>query len=126
VARFVGLMTFSRTEPSAAPETAASGIDRYFAWQEELRAAGKLVAAAGLAPESKVVRAGSVTDGPFTEASEIIAGYLVVEAADLEEAAQLFATHPIAEDGVGAIVLHEITLDLDTPRAEHLSRFGLS
>ncbi|MEC3981897.1 hypothetical protein [Amycolatopsis sp. H20-H5] len=33
-----------------------------------------------------------------------------------------FATDPVVEDGVGAIVPHESTLDLDAPRAEHPSR----
>ncbi|MGY6657227.1 YciI family protein [Amycolatopsis sp. TRM77291] len=116
-------MTFTQ---DAGGGPAENGIDRYFAWQEELRSSGKLVAAAGLAPESRVVRAGTITDGPFTEASEIVAGYLVVEAADLGEAAKLFETHPIAVDGAGMFVVSEIALDLDTPREEHLSRSGLS
>ncbi|MFC3453201.1 YciI family protein [Amycolatopsis speibonae] len=123
--KFVGLMTFPQ-DAEPAEGSAESGIERYFAWQEELRASGKLIAAAGLDSESRVVRAGTITDGPFTEASEIVAGYLVVEAADLDEAAKLFETHPIAVDGAGMFVVSEIVLDLDTPREEHLSRFGLS
>ncbi|WP_051173903.1 YciI family protein [Amycolatopsis orientalis] len=123
--KFVGLMTFPRDAESTG-EATESGIDRYFAWQEELRASGRLIAAAGLDPESRVVRAGTMTDGPFTEASEIVAGYLVVEAADLDEAAKLFETHPIAVDGVGMFVVSEIALELDTPREEHLSRFERS
>lgn len=86
--RFVGLMTFTQ---DAGGGPAENGIDRYFAWQEELRSSGKLVAAAGL-----------------------------------DEAAKLFETHPIAVDGVGMFVVSEVALDLDTPREEHLSRFGLS
>jgi hypothetical protein len=52
----------------------------------ELRDAGELVGAEGLAApgEAKVVRAGkngvpAVTDGPFPEAKEFLAGYWIVE-----------------------------------------------
>ncbi|MDS0134152.1 MULTISPECIES: hypothetical protein [unclassified Amycolatopsis] len=41
---------------------------------EELRASGHLVAAAGLAPESRVVPAGGATSGPFTESSSGCSG----------------------------------------------------
>jgi hypothetical protein len=61
----------------------------------ELRASGELVAAEGLAgpEEARVVRAGSngepeVTDGPFAEAKEFLAGYWIV---DVETPAQAYA-----------------------------------
>jgi hypothetical protein len=120
---FAAFMVFPPEVPEPDPEPAARGIDRYLAWQEELRATGGLVTAAGLAPDSRVVHAGAVTNGPFTESSEMIAGYLVVEADDLDEAAKLFLRHPIAEDGIGRFVLHEIALTDRDSRDEHLRRF---
>ena len=61
----------------------------------ELQKAGDLVAAEGLAPPSaaRVVRAGAtgapeVTDGPFAEAKEFLAGYWIV---DVESAEQAYA-----------------------------------
>ncbi|HET9626780.1 MAG TPA: YciI family protein [Kofleriaceae bacterium] len=61
----------------------------------DLRAAGELVAAEGLAPPdaTRIVRAGKdgapeVTDGPFAEAKEFLAGYWIV---DVESAAQAYA-----------------------------------
>ena len=61
----------------------------------ELGAAGELVAAEGLAsPEhARVVRAGKggapeVTDGPFAEAKEFLAGYWIV---DVENTARAYA-----------------------------------
>ena len=38
-----------------------------------------------------------VTDGPFMEANEIIAGYLIVKAEDLEEATALCRDSPFLE-----------------------------
>ncbi|WP_020575187.1 YciI family protein [Actinopolymorpha alba] len=46
-------------------------------------------------------RAGKVlvTDGPFTESREWIAGYDVLECADLDEAIAIAAEHPMARHG---------------------------
>lgn len=37
-----------------------------------------------------------VTDGPFTETKEFIAGYDILECADLDEAVAVAASHPMA------------------------------
>jgi hypothetical protein len=59
----------------------------------ELTREGKLVGAEGLAPPSdaRVVRAGKdgkpeVTDGPFAEAKEFLAGYWIVEVPSADDA----------------------------------------
>jgi hypothetical protein len=38
----------------------------------------------------------SVTDGPFAESKEVVGGFILVEARDLEEAVSLFDDDPIA------------------------------
>jgi hypothetical protein len=62
------------------------------------------------APETKTVRrvAGEplVTDGPFTELTELIAGYDVLECADLDEAIDYASRHPMAQ--FGAIELRPV------------------
>jgi hypothetical protein len=65
---------------------------------KELHEAGQLVAAEGLAPpgDARVVRAGKgsgpeVTDGPFPESKEFLAGYWIVEVATPEQAYALAA-----------------------------------
>ena len=59
----------------------------------ELKSAGKLVAAEGLAgpDETRIVRADDggrpvVTDGPFAESKEFIAGFWIVDVKDADEA----------------------------------------
>ena len=64
------------------------------ALQKDLRASGELVDTHELLPEgSKVVRSRPsdllVTDGPFTESKEWIAGYYVVDTASIERAAEI-------------------------------------
>lgn len=67
-------------------------LSRMNKYNEELMKAGALVDLAGLQPSSRGARvkiaAGKrvVTDGPFAEAKELIAGFWIIQAASLEEA----------------------------------------
>src|SRR5579872_1607180 len=62
---------------------------------EDMAKAGVLVSTGGLAPSSMGVRMRlsggklTVTDGPFTEAKEIIGGYAIVQVKSKEEALEL-------------------------------------
>jgi hypothetical protein len=78
----------------------------------ELSAAGELVAAEGLASpaQARLVRAGKtgapeVTDGPFAEAKEFLAGFWIV---DVESAAQAYAiaARASASPGRGGVPLN--------------------
>ena len=70
---------------------------------KDLQAAGQLVDAQGLAPpqDARVVRATAsgkpeVTDGPFAEAKEFLAGYWIVDVASKEEAYAIAARSSMA------------------------------
>lgn len=41
----------------------------------------------------------SVTDGPFTEAKEVVGSYFIIEAEDLEEAVEIASLHPASRIG---------------------------
>jgi hypothetical protein len=75
------------------------------AWDAEMRARGILVGGAALQPVRETttlrVRGGDVlvTDGPFAETKEQIAGYSVLECADLDEAIEVSSRHPTARIG---------------------------
>ncbi len=80
-------------------------------FNKELTEAGELVGAEGLAApgEAKVVRAGkegapAVTDGPFAEAKEFLAGYWIVEV-DRPERAYEIAAKASAAPGPGGTPL---------------------
>ena len=72
---------------------------------EGLRGSGVLVAAEALQPVDTAatvrVRNGkvSVTDGPFAETKEQLAGFYLIEAADLNDAIQVAAKIPPAREG---------------------------
>ena len=79
---------------------------------EALRRSGHYVAAEALQPAATAatvrVRNGKtvVTDGPFAEAKEMIAGFYLIDARDLDEAVQLAARIPPAR--VGAIEVRPV------------------
>ena len=91
-----------------APEDLRAHIGFMHRFNKELKDAGELVAAEGLgAPgEARVVRAGknggppAVTDGPFPEAKEFLAGYWIVEV-DRSERAYEIAAKASAAPGPG-------------------------
>ena len=75
------------------------------AYNEELSRAGVLLALDGLHPPAAATRLTftgdgrpAVTDGPFTEAKELVGGYWVIQASSKEEAVQWAARCP-ARDG---------------------------
>jgi hypothetical protein len=80
--------------PESATEAEAAAIDVF---NERLQRDGHWVFAAGVgAPDTATVLdnrdgKGIVTDGPFVESKEYMAGFWVIEAADLDEALALAA-----------------------------------
>src|SRR5262249_4461463 len=75
------------------------------AWDNEMKSRGILVGGGALRPVRDTttlrVRGGEllVTDGPFAETKEQIAGYSVLECADLKEAIEVSSRHPTAKIG---------------------------
>ena len=74
-------------------------------WSEQMTERGVLVDSAGLRPaaEARTVRVRRrqllLSDGPFAETKEQIAGLSVIECADIDEAVQVAAQHPAAAYG---------------------------
>ena len=77
----------------------------HLALNDRLRASGHLVEADALHPGSTAVtvkpRRGkvTVTDGPYTETKELVAGFYLIEAKNIEEAASIAAQFPGAQHG---------------------------
>jgi hypothetical protein len=92
-----------------APEDLKAHIGFMHRFNQQLTESGELVGAEGLAApgEAKVVRAGkdglpAVTDGPFPEAKEFLAGYWIVEVNRPERAYEIAATASAAPGPGGA------------------------
>jgi hypothetical protein len=91
----------SRLEPEAK-----AALDRdSVAYDEKLMDDGHFIAASALQPVSAActirVRDGrmSMTDGPFAETKEVLAGFIFIEAKDMDEARRIAAGIPMARHG---------------------------
>ena len=75
-------------------------------YNDEMKKAGVLVLAEGLHATSKGFRLKVsegkkiVTDGPFTEAKEVIAGFWIIQVRSAEEALEWAKRCPLPENGV--------------------------
>lgn len=88
-------------------------------YSEEMRQAGVLLTAEGLHPTSKGARiriSGGkpvVTDGPFAEAKEVIAGFWIIQARSKEEAVEWARRCPLPEQSV--IEIRQVFENSDFP-----------
>jgi hypothetical protein len=79
--------------------------DECMAYDQALRNEGKCLASEALQPAHTAVtvrvrnRKVSVKDGPFAETKELLAGFYLVDAANMDEAIQLAAQIPPASVG---------------------------
>jgi hypothetical protein len=92
-----------------SPDDLKAHIGFMFAFNRELTESGELVGAEGLAApgEAKIVRAGkngvpAVTDGPFPESKEFLAGYWIVEVDKPQRAYEIAAKASSAPGPGGA------------------------
>jgi hypothetical protein len=88
-----------------SPEELADMVSSTEAWVEEMDGRGVRLLGNQLRPVSDAttvrVRGGDllVADGPFAETKEQIAGFDVIECADLDEAIEVASRHPVARYG---------------------------
>ena len=100
------------TEAGVLPsEEMLAAMTRY---NEELARAGVLLAGEGLQPSSKGARVKfsgdkrTVTDGPFTEAKELIAGFWLIQAKSKEEAIEWVKRCPNPLEGEAEIEIRQV------------------
>jgi hypothetical protein len=82
-----------------SPEEMQAHMQKWGVWMKELADSGNLVSGLPLNNDGKVVQQFGkvITDGPFTEGKEIVGGYLIVKAKDLDHAVELSKKCPIFE-----------------------------
>lgn len=93
-----------------SPEEMQAHMEKWGVWMQKLAETGHLSDGKPLETSGKVVaKAGDViTDGPFAEGSEVVGGYLIVKATDLDHAVELSRECPIFEHD-GTTEVREIT-----------------
>ena len=79
-----------------SPEQLQVYMQQYQQWVDGIIAEGKFGGGKGLSTEGKVIRfKGVVTDGPFAEVKESIAGFITIRAIDFDDAVRIASACPI-------------------------------
>jgi hypothetical protein len=79
------------------PKLAPVMFERYMAWIQRLRDSGRFVSSYKLHDQTGrrlTIRGGEVIDGPFIESKDAVGGIFVIEAASLDEAADVARSCP--------------------------------
>ena len=88
--------------PDATPQDTESS-DRH---SGELVEGGSMVVAYALTPRDMAtsICGDIITDGPFVDAKEVVAGFYVIEAPDLDAALAIARLNPVVREGGGVEV----------------------
>ena len=85
---------------SGSPEQMQKVMQKWMAWFKDLAEKGHIKdRGQPLERTGKLVKGGqkTVTDGPFAEAKDVVGGYTLIEARDLDQAVELSKGCPILE-----------------------------
>ena len=102
-------------EAMGSPEKAQQSMTKWRAWFKDMTDKGHLKnLGQPLERVGKVVGGSrrTVTDGPYAETKDVIGGYSIVEARDLEQAAQLASGCPVLDHGGSVEVRPVLQLSL--------------
>jgi hypothetical protein len=83
-----------------SPAEQQSHLERVGGYIGKLAQQGQLKSAQPLEMEGRIIASpkGKLKDGPFNETKEVIAGYFLIEAKNLEDAISIAKANPVLED----------------------------
>jgi len=95
--------------PDKSPELMQAQMGKWMAWIDKLNSTGKYVAGEPLLPGGKLItgKKKTVTDGPYTEGKEVVGGFFLINAEDMNEAVKICDDYPDYEYG-GSIQVRQV------------------
>ncbi|MCI0614192.1 YciI family protein [bacterium] len=100
--QFMMLFRGTNWEKGLSPQEIQNIMKRWVEWNDRLVKEGKVKVAQPLVGEGKVISGKKkriISDGPFAESKEAIAGYFLLEAKDLDEAVDIAKGCPTLDYG---------------------------
>jgi len=97
--KFIYLFKGGMDPSKASPEAMQANMQKWMGWMQKLTQEGTMIGGEPLEPGGKKVSGTKkiVTDGPFAEAKEMVGGYLIVNATDINHAVEISKGCPIFE-----------------------------
>ncbi len=100
----------SYREAMGSPERAQQSMMKWRAWMKDMTEKGQLKShGQPLERVGRVVggRKRAITDGPYAESKDVVGGFSIIEARDLDHAAQIASGCPIL-DGGGSVEVRPV------------------
>lgn len=93
-----------------SPEQLQVYMKQYQDWVATIMAKNKFIGGKGLSTEGKVIKANNIiTDGPFVEIKESLAGFIMIKADSMEEALEFAKTCPILNGEGNSVELRKVS-----------------
>ncbi len=93
---------------TASPEEMQTNMHKWMGWVDDLKKKGIYTAGEALLPSGKTLHKNNlVTDGPFAESKEIIGGFFIVSAADIDAAIEIAKDCPDLAHG-GSVEVRDV------------------
>jgi hypothetical protein len=92
-----------------SPDAMQENMGKWMAWIDKLNKAGKYVSGEPLLPGGKLIsgKNKTVTDGPYTEGKEVVGGYFIVNAENINEAVKICEDYPDYDHG-GSVQVRQV------------------
>jgi hypothetical protein len=100
--KYLLLGAITKAGERLSPPDLESWMTEIGAWYEKNATTGKLADPGHQLDgpdKAKTIRASGVTDGPYMEAKEVLAGYSLLEAASIDEAVEIAQSWPGVDRG---------------------------
>jgi hypothetical protein len=98
---------------NASPQEIQDNLGKWMQWIEKLHRESRYVSGEPLLPGGKLVTGKTaVTDGPYTEGKEVVGGYFIINAANMEEAVEECQHYPDFEHGGQVQVRQVMKMDM--------------
>lgn len=93
-----------------SPEEMQAEMNRWQEWIAGIAQTDQFGGGHPLTGEGKVLQGGTqkLIDGPFMEGKEIVGGYILVKASDMQEAVRLASACPLLDAKTGSVEIREI------------------
>lgn len=98
-----------------SPEQMQANMSKWLSWIDKLAKQNKYVSGEPLLPGGKLVSGKdgkTVTDGPYTEGKEIVGGYFIINAENMDEAIAISKDYPDYDNGGSVQVRQVMKVDM--------------
>jgi hypothetical protein len=96
-------------EAQPSPEQMQTYMKMYQDWVASIAAEKKFIGGKGLSTEGKVIKPDNVmTDGPYAETKESLAGYIMIRAKDLDDAVNIAQKCPILKGAGNSVEVRKV------------------